>query len=239
VGAARLYFRMTGRHLVVGLLTALLASTSVSAAPVFKRNPYSFVLENPYGDAVFALGDVSYLANTKHPKVVLGAESEVTIATSVPITVIKTNASSISKDLLSSTIESYLAGDDVFNYDFLAGLYISSTTKASMDASAIEYLASFNTSYLFTDGSVSGQGTFTTITVATTDGLPAGPFLATFSHNAVSVASVYRLYPDTYRTFLFGAYDSNDGQETHNPLGVFLPKMWDPMIPYVYRLAQQ
>ena len=221
---------MVGRLSAAGLLTALL-SISVSAAPVYKRNTYSFVLENPYSDAIFQLGNVSYLANTKHPKVVLGADTGVSTATSIPITVVKTNASSISKDLLSSTIASYLEGDDVFNYDFLAGLYISSSTAASMDASAIEYLASFNTSYLFSDGSVSGKGMFTTITLSPTAGLPAGPFLATLGPSVVSVASVYRLYADTYRTFLFGAYDSGDGQENHNPLGVFLPKMWDPMIP--------
>ncbi|ORY07899.1 amidase family protein [Clohesyomyces aquaticus] len=219
------------------LLTALLVSTSVSAAPILKRNSYTFVLNNPYGDAIFELGNVSYLANTKHPKVVLSTENfKPTASSSIPITVIKTNVSIISKELLESTISSYLDGDDVFNFDFLAGLYITSTTTASMDASAIEYLAEFNTNFLFSDGSVSGEGSFTKLTVSSTAGLPSGPFLATLSLSTVSIASVYRLYPDTYRTFLFGAYDSNDGQERHNPLGVFLPKMWDPMIPVPSRI---
>jgi hypothetical protein len=61
--------------------------------------------------------------------------------------------------------------------------------------------------------------------------LPAGPYLASLGDSSVSFATVYRLYPDTYRTFLVGAYDSNDGQDNHNPLGVFLPKFWDPMVP--------
>ncbi|KAH7072669.1 amidase family protein [Paraphoma chrysanthemicola] len=221
---------------VICLITAFLASTNlVSAVPVHKRNPYEFVLSNPYSDTVFSLGNISYLANTKHPKVVLGKAAE-TSTTTVPITVIKANVSAISRDWLEHTFQSYAAGDDVWSYDFLDGIYISSSVKASMDSGAIEYLAGFNTSYMFTDGSVTGQSTFTTITVSPTERLPVGPYLATLGQSTASLATVYRLYPDTFRTFLFGAYDAGDGAETHNPLGVFLPKMWDPMIPVPSRL---
>jgi len=222
---------MAGRFLFSGLLTAALGSISDSAAPVVKRNPYSFVLENPYGDAVFELGNVSYLANTKHPKASAGCAAPAGSATSIPITVIKTNETTITKNVLEGVVSSYLAGDDVFSHDFLDGLYLSSSVKSTLDASAVDYLASLNTSMLFVDASVTADASMSKMVLESAIDLPAGPYLASVEDGSVSFATVYRLYPDTYRTFLFGAYDANDGQENHNPLGVFLPKFWDPMIP--------
>jgi hypothetical protein len=222
---------MAGRFLLSGLLTASLASISALAAPVTKRNPYKFVLENPYSDTIFELGDVSYLANTKHPKASAGCTTPAGPSTSIPITVIKTNETTITKDILANAISSYLEGDDVFNHDFLDGLYVSSSVKSTLDASAIDYLASFNTSILFVDASVTAETSLNKILLESAVELPAGPYLASIEAGSISFASVYRLYPDTYRTFLFGAYDANDGQDNHNPLGVFLPKFWDPMIP--------
>lgn len=221
---------MAGRFLVSGFLTAVAASIFVSAAPLVKRNSYAFVLENPYGGAIFELGNVSYLANTKHPEATVSANCGLRTSF-VPITVVKTNESSISKTTLEGIISSYLDADDVFSYDFLDGLYITSSAKASLDASAVEYLSSFNTSFVFLDESISAQGPFSTIKIKGAAEFPAGPYLASLGDGSVSLATVYRLYPDTYRTFLFGAYDANDGEDNHYPLGVFLPKFWDPMIP--------
>jgi hypothetical protein len=222
---------MAGRSILSGLMTATLASISVTAAPIVKRNPYTFVLENPYSDTVFELGNVSYLANTKHPKASAGCATPSGPASSVPITVIKTNATVVTKDTLATIIWSYLEGDDVFSYDFLDGLYVSSSVKSSLDASAVEYLGSFNTSWIFLDASVTADVTINKAIITESVELPAGPYLASMDGDSVSFATVYRLYPDTYRTFLFGAYETNDGQDNHNSLGVFLPKFWDPMIP--------
>lgn len=218
------------RLLVSASLTALFASISVYAAPIVKRNEYSFVMSNPYGDAIFELGNVSYLANTVHPKAVLSANCK-PAASLLPITLVKTNESTISKATLEGIISSYLEADDVFSHDFLDGLYISSTVQSSLDASAVEYLGSFNTSFVFMDESITGDGPFTKISITSSADMPAGPYLASMTEGSVSLATVYRLYPDTYRTFLFGAYDTNDGEQNHSPLGVFLPKFWDPMIP--------
>jgi hypothetical protein len=222
---------MEGRFLLSGLLTAFLASISVTAAPVVKRNSYTFVLENPYSDTIFELGNVSYLANTKHPKASAGCATPSGSATSLPITVIKTNETTITKDTLTNIISSYLDGDDVFSYDFLDGLYLSSSVKSSLDASAVEYIGTFNTSWIFLDASVTTDVSINKAILQSPVELPAGPYLASMDGDSVSFATVYRLYPDTYRTFLFGAYESNDGQDNHSPLGVFLPKFWDPMIP--------
>ena len=224
---------MTGRFILSGLLTASLASFSATAAPVTKRNPYSFILDNPYGDAVFELGNVSYLANTKHPKASAGCTTPSGPSSSVPVTVIRTNETVITKEKLASIISSYTENDDVFSHDFLHGLYVSSSVKSSMDASAVDYLSSFNSSWLFLDAWVSADVSISKAVLQSSVELPAGPYLATVNEGTVSFATVYRLYEDTYNTFLFGAYDANDGNDNHNPLGVFLPKFWDPMIPSV------
>lgn len=216
--------------LVFASLTALFASISVSAAPITKRNEYSFVVHNPFGDTIFELGNTSYLANTVHPKAVLAADCKPTVSL-LPITVVKTNQTTISQSTLEEIVSSYLERDDVFSHDFLDGLYIVSTVSSSLDVSAVEYLESFNTSYVFLDDSVSGDGPFSRISIKASADIPAGPYLATLGEKSVSLATVYRLYPDTYRTFLFGAYDTNDGEQNHSPLGVLLPKFWDPMIP--------
>lgn len=226
---------MAGRLFVAASLTALLASISASAAPIVKRNEYTFVLNNPYGDAVFELGNVSYLANTIHPKAVVAADCK-PVASLLPITVVKTNESSITRTSLEGILSAYLDADDVFSHDFLAGVYISSSVPASLDASAVAYLSLFNSSYVFLEDSVSASvsgdsNPFSSISVKTPGDMPAGPYLAALGDGSLSLATVYRLYPDTYRTFLFGAYDANDGEGNHEPLGVFLPKFWDPMIP--------
>ncbi|KAF2748920.1 amidase family protein [Sporormia fimetaria CBS 119925] len=210
---------------------------SVSTAiPLPGRNPYNFVLNNPYGDTIFELGNVSYLANTKHPKA-SGKSNPIHGAPPlIPVTVMKTNVSSISKTYLEDILASFLGGDDVFNTDFLHGLYLTSSVKASLDKSAVEYLASLNTTHIFLADSVSSKGKHMRLSIDTSGDLPAGPYLATIGERSVSFASVYRLYEDTYRTFLFGAYDANDGEGNHLPLGVFLPKTWDPMIPVPSRI---
>ena len=215
---------------IFGFWIALIAPLSVIALPVVKRNPYTFVLENPYGDAIFELGNVSYLANTKHPKTTVTANCESKLSF-LPITVIKTNETTISKATLESIISSYIEADDVFSYDFLEGLYVSSSVKSSLDSSAIEYLTSFNTTSIFVDSSIATPGYISVVSLDSAADIPAGPYLAALGDQSVSFATVYRLYQDTYRTFLFGAYDSNDSEDNHSPLGTFLPKMWDPMIP--------
>ena len=84
---------------------------------------------------------------------------------------------------------------------------------------------------MFLSNNISAESKFSQISVQWSEALTAGPYLATIGDGVASFASVYRLYPDTYRTFLFGTYSADDNEGNHKPLGVFLPKFWDPMIP--------
>lgn len=221
---------------------ALLGNILDAAAAPVKRNPYTHLETTTYGDAVFGLGNLTYLANLQNPKTTLAGElSAVATADVVPFTVIVTNQSVITQDLLQETVTSYSEGDDVFSEDFLAGIYIISTADVPIvDASAVTYLSGINVSYVFLDtalsdssDNVSGDFTTAVIPAPPVAALPAGPYVASLKAGSLSLSSVYLLYPDTYRTFRFGAYDSNDGEGSYNPLGLFLPGFPYPMIPCV------
>lgn len=228
------------------LLPRILSLITVASAAPVRRNPYTFLQPNGQGDTVFELGNNTYLANARFPKARFSGDfaSLVTAGSTpnpLPITVINTNASTISERILATIIQDYLDGDDVFTVDYLEAIYISSSLPgAKFDASATSYLRSLNISHVFMDTSISMTSrdglSINTVASPGINALPSGPYLALISGDVVSLASVFRLYADTYRTFLFGSYDSNDGMNTHSPLGVFLPKMWDPYIPVPSRI---
>lgn len=217
------------------LLAVLACARIASAAVIAKRNEYKFLQNDTFSDTVFSLGEVSYLANTKHPKASVGysTSGRAGDASWVPVTVVKTNETVVTRHVLGDAIAAYLEGDDVFSEDFLHGVYVSSSGKSYMDASAVEYLAELNSSWLLLDSSITADTPVNKAVLQSSVDLPAGPYLASIGATAVSFATVYRLYEDTQKTFLFGAYDANDGEANHNALGVFLPKYWDPMIPFV------
>lgn len=227
--------------LLRSLLQAGLAISTVvttgSALPLQKRNEYTFVTTNKIGDTIFGLGNTTYLANTRFPKTTLyDASASTSSDTLVPITAIATNTSVISGKLLQDVISSYAEADDVFTEDFLEAFYISATGNASLDSSALTFLASVNTSYLFLSPSFSSSvgnitGSFSTSIVSGNSSPPQGPFAASISAYSVSLMYVYKLYRDVQQTFLHGAYSANDGQDNHNSLDFYSPNWPDPMIP--------
>jgi hypothetical protein len=225
------------------LLTLLLALAIgiVTAAPA-KRSIYSYRETTTNGDVLFDLGNNSYLANVQHPKVTAGdcSAARKTGLDLVPLTVIFACETVVTGPYLQNITASYLSGDDVFTEDFLAGIYIISTTghPTVLDASALEFIAEANVNVLLLDTAFAQQrqnitGSFSTNFIEAPDSLalPAGPYLASISPTSIAFSSVYRLYVDSYRDFLFGAYDSNDGEGTFNPLGAFFANRWDTLIP--------
>ena len=228
----------------LGALVAVILSLT-SAAPV-KRNAYTLLQTNAPGDIVFELGNSTYLANLQYPEATISTTSLVAAQGAgqqyVASTIIKVDTRVVTQAVLESIIESYVNGDDVFTTDFMGAVYLtSSASGASVDASALSYLESFDIAYLVLDASIApavSTSAFSVVHISDTTlaSIPAGPYHSSISDGLVALASVYLLYPDTYRDFLFGAYDSNDGNGTHNPLGLFLPKFWDPMIPVPSRI---
>jgi hypothetical protein len=230
------------------LLVAITLLLSFTSASLARRNVHSHLQQNPNGDEIFALGNLTYLANLKHPRVLLHDgcdEPGDTTGTLVPFTVVVTDQQIITASYLQGIVSSYVIGDDVYTEDFLEGIYLASngSGNVSLDPSAISYLQGVSISYLYLDTAFSAHkkdfiSSFNTTFVAGLAGscLPPGPYLASMKTNSISFASVYLLYRDSYRDFLYGVYDTNDGNGTHSSVGVFNAQFWAPMIPVPSRI---
>ncbi|KAK5231669.1 hypothetical protein LTR72_000853 [Exophiala xenobiotica] len=213
---------------------------SISSAPL-KRDPYNLLQTLPNGDLLFELGNLSYVANIQHPKAITSASfATVPKHSNFPVTVFNTNASVITGDVLQSIVASYLEADDVFTEDFLESVIISSTAdEPTLDATAFSYLKSYEVSHTFVSGNfkpVVGSGNYSVTALSLDGALPSGPYMATTTDDSVMIGMVYLLYADSYRNFLFGAYDSNDGNGSFTALPTFLPRYWNPMIPVPSRI---
>ncbi|KAI2616304.1 amidase family protein [Hypoxylon sp. NC1633] len=224
----------------------LLCALSALAAPV-KRAPWKHVQTTQYGEVAFGLGNQTYLANFRNPVAVLGADRPVASSQQgslIPFTVIFAEDEVVTGKYLQDTIASYIEGDDVFSEDFLTGVYIANNGSSSglrLDASALEYLSSLSPQHLFLDtsfesGNYSSHIVVTYVEAPKDSNLTAGPYAASISEGFITFGMVYRLYRDAYRDFLYGTYDSNDGQGTHNPVQIFQTNFWDPMIPVPSRI---
>lgn len=224
-------------------LFALTTAILVHAGPVV-RNEVEVITTTGSRNEIFSLGNITFLANLQYPKIGLtSSNSSLKLRIGfIPSTVIHTNGSNIGRQDLQSVLAKYKDLDDVYNNDFHEAIFLFSSAKAAhLDKSAVAFLTSLNSSHVVLDSSISTSdqripGEVSFVKAPTTASLPPGPYAATISSAGFSLSSVYRLYPDTYRDFLFGSFDSNDGQGTHKALGAFLPKLWDPMIPVPSRI---
>ncbi|OAA63468.1 Amidase signature domain protein [Niveomyces insectorum RCEF 264] len=237
----------TGKSLfgAAGLLASLLSGAA--AVPLAKRAAFTAAGLAPSGDVQFTLGNVTYLANVQYPKLTLSVGYNTPSSSEVltPITVIVVNETAVTGSVLEAIVAGYTAGDDVFSADFLESVYVvyNGTGAATIDASGLSYLASLTPSLLLLDTafapSVSPSSTNVSITFVPTQdaaGLPAGPYVATVSASSIRLNVVYRLYVDSYRDFLYGMYDANDGAGTFVSAGQFYTRNWWPYIPVPSRI---
>ncbi|KAI1634585.1 amidase family protein [Biscogniauxia mediterranea] len=231
------------------------------ASAILRRRALAGNLQTTrYGSVTFTLGNQTYLANVQHPKAVLGCNDSTSTAYPcraqasstqiVPVTVIFVDDEVVTGEYLQGVVASYLGGDDVFAEDFLEGVYLArngttgakrSAKTTTLDSSAIEYLGNLAPSHLFLDTSFGESEVSLDLAVtylATPDGtnLTAGPYAVSVTGDSVSFGMVYRLYRDSYRDFLYGTYDSNDGEGTFHPVDTFNSRFWDPMIPVPSRI---
>ncbi|OIW33079.1 amidase family protein [Coniochaeta ligniaria NRRL 30616] len=217
-----------------------------SAAPT-KRSAWKKISSTPEGGVAFTLGEGTYFANLEYPKALLGLSCKTTSNPNdiVPFTIISVQDSTVTASLLEGTIAKYLAGDDVFSADFLEGIYIAynGSGSASIDASAVSYLDSIAPSNLLLDAAFSASAAkagfkshMTIVPASNATALPAGPYAVSVEPKSIAFNVVYRLYEDEYRDFLYGTYDTNDGEGTHSPLELFFAKKWYPYIPVPSRI---
>ncbi|KAH8811234.1 amidase family protein [Xylogone sp. PMI_703] len=225
------------------ILLFLVLPLSLAILP--KESHYRHFKSNGYGDDIFQVGGVSYLANG-HETLVLRPELPeqcLTVEGTVPLVSINVDTPTLTAEYLQEVISNYTLHDDVFNVGYLEAVYISSSIPSPIiDHSAFAYLSIIGVSHLFLDmcyGTLSEYiaGTFTVTLVKSSDNKHAiGPFLARLEQTGIKLSSVYRLYADTYRTFVSGIYSANDGSGDYKALGEFGPDWSIPMIPVPSRI---
>ncbi|KAI1106445.1 amidase family protein [Jackrogersella minutella] len=225
---------------------ALLLRSCLVLAASTKRAPWKPLQTTEYGSVAFELGNQTYLANTGHPKAVLmGNYSAVESRQDslVPVTVIFAGNDVVTSEYLQGVVASYLEGDDVFSEGFLESVYIANNGTSgslTLDASALIYLSDLAPRHLFLDTSF-GRNRLpsdfpVTYISAPSSNLTAGPYAASISESSIAISTVYRLYRDSHRDFLYGIYDSNDGSGTFTPVSIHQSRFWDPMIPVPSRI---
>ncbi|KAI2610665.1 amidase family protein [Hypoxylon fragiforme] len=249
------FLNLSARSAAAAVLLLLLCASwpSALASPVKQRAPLKPQQTTQNGDVAFGLGEQSYFANLQHPKITLSgtfsaAASQQRSPSVLPFTVIFAEDEVVTGEYLQDAIARYVAGDDVFSEDFLEGLYIahngtsssSSSSRPSLDASALEYLTStIKPRYLFLDSSFNesySMGDNIPITYVSPPDratLVPGPFAASISSTSATLGIVYRLYRDTHRNFLYGTYLSAG---TFRPLELTHSRSWAPLIPVPSRI---
>ncbi|KAH6898048.1 indole-3-acetamide hydrolase [Thelonectria olida] len=138
--------------------------------------------------------------------------------------------SAVTRDKLENIVERYLAEDDVFAAGFLNKVIVTSQSPGFIDIASIDDLQQsdldiihLNTEGYYAQGSSSSSDST----------LPPGPLYAIANGTSLQLSKVYRLYEDSYRTFVGGVYESNGRQKS---LNYFEPHWGYPMIPVPSRL---
>lgn len=214
-------------------LVVLAVASLVQARPLARDDPVQHLSKIEHGDVIFSLGDIPYLALTTTP---YAESSDFSGEGNLPFTVVKFDQCSITADDVDALINKYLEGDDVISESFLQSLYISTSCEdeATMDSSALDYLTSMGAKAIYISSSVTCKGA--AVTIDGPDGLEPGPYIASIEDGVARFSSVYRLYEDRYRTFIFGAYEDPSSNNTFKPFPVNIAKYQDPLIPVPSRI---
>ena len=215
------------------LLIALAVASLAHARPLARSDPVQHLSSIGHGDLVFSLGDIPYLALTTTPS---AESSGLSGGGNLPFTVVKFDQCSITADDVDGLIKKYLEEDDVMSESFLQSLYVSTSCEgdASMDRSALDYLTSMGAKAIYVSSGLTCKGA--AVTIEGPDSLEPGPYIASIKNGMASFSSVYRLYEDRYRTFIFGAYEDPSSNNSFKPFPVNIAKYQDPLIPVPSRI---
>ncbi|KAK2018707.1 amidase [Colletotrichum eremochloae] len=160
-------------------------------------NTNAFIPETQ--DRSFFIGNAHYLAVTSNP--VSSIPYRLDSFSSGPITYISALSTNTTGEELQQVINDSLNQDDVFIEGFLNDVLVSAGGPEDIDASVIDYLRRLGSNIIYadTDGpSTCGSATLTPC-----------PLFAMKVRNKLSISRVQLLYPDTYRTFVTGTYESH------------------------------
>ena len=158
----------------------------------------------------------------------------------LPMTVLETNETTITADVLSSLVNSYTSLDDVWTEDFLQGvLVVSGPSDASLDASAASWLESAGIEQLLTSAGVD-TSSFVSGSIAKSEllaswDLQPGPYTISSNATGATVRQVYAMHRDKYEAFLFGVTPV-PGSSAYESVELFVPSYQDTWVPVPSRL---
>ncbi|SCV25179.1 related to amidase family protein [Fusarium fujikuroi] len=180
---------------------AMLWPTVIAALTVSNSSSSSILLDNQ--DRIFSADDSQYLAVTSD---ILSSVSYSSDPAQGPVTYISGLLSSTTADELEDVIKSSLEQDDVFTEAFLGTVLVSAGDAGDIDSSVVSYFSSLNATVIYgvEDGpSLCGNSTLTPC-----------PMFGLADGDSLRLSKVFRLYVDTYRTFMVGTYEAGDGYRT-------------------------
>ncbi|KAL5356468.1 amidase signature domain-containing protein [Aspergillus floccosus] len=224
------------RAWAIALVNALGLRQGATALPSH-RNAVTESQLAPTG-TFYGLGETTYFANSQYPYRQLRTSKLLATDGLTPLTAIVANQSRITGDFLNITISAYLTYDDVFSVDFLGNIYLSASSGAAIEQTAVQYLDSIDADRIFVDTNVfqSVPASFIAVRDDGETTIAPGPYTASISETSITLLNTYRLYVDEHRDFITGMYSSNDGTGSFNPLQFMPSKIPAPMIPVPSRI---
>ncbi|GJC89919.1 amidase 1 [Colletotrichum liriopes] len=193
------------------------------ASSLALRNPLVSLQAVNELDYVFQLGNSSFLATSASPSLEVPVNYK-------PVTVAATHivATSplITGQYLQDTFYRYLADDDVFTEDFFETIIISSNYSSELDFTARNFVESIGSQILFLPAPANSASSVP----------PPGPMLLESDGKTIKLSKVFRLYTDTYSSFVHGVYESDGAYRILN----LVDQVWGyPLVPVPSRLYSQ
>lgn len=221
---------------------ALVSFAANTLAAPYKRNLPTVVQNTVEDGVVFTLGNNTYLADTRNPRVtgtiITSDLMEMKENLFMPMTVLSTDDGIVDGQCVEDTIQAYLAGDDVFSLDFMEAVYVTPRSPSvDVTNSAFDEFAKMGVKHIFMNDHHAQRhkllGAFSLGDFNETS-LQPGPYILTGSTENSQLVPVYRLYEDAYRDFLYGTYQAADG--SYVPLDLTFPAFRYPAIPVPSRI---
>lgn len=158
----------------------------------------------------------------------------------LPLTLLRTNETAITSNVLADLISTYASLDDVWTEDFLGGaLALLTSSTAVLDASAICWIASTKVKHLLTPAGLNTASLDTSDISKSElpDGwdLRPGPYSLSFDPSGATVREVYAVHRDNYEAFLYGVTPVPESS-AYEATEVFIPSYQDTWIPVPSRL---
>ena len=184
-------------------------------------------------ETIFKIDDAAYLANTRYPKSKVSGTVPCEISDKdhhghLLAAVLVTNTTAITQQTIEDTLAHYTKLDDVFSPNFLEVVVLRSTViGATIESSAIYTLRGLGMQHLIADNSIAETSHSGVVTDLQQIDLPSGPYLLTSRGGRCAFSTVYRLYPDHYRDFMHGIYDTGDESGSHTTLYTLVGNIGD------------